>query len=58
MYAEQWVQFATGRYPNDNDACTVDSLDMKLSTDGYSVLSLLADITQADSFRLRVKATP
>ncbi len=58
IYAEKWVTFATGRLPNANDACTVDMLDINLSTDGYTVLNLLADLTQADSFRLRVRATP
>jgi hypothetical protein len=58
MYAEKWVTFATGRQPNPNDTCIVDDLNTKLSTDGYSLLTLLADLTQSDSFRLRVRATP
>ncbi|WP_437680047.1 DUF1592 domain-containing protein [Sorangium sp. So ce131] len=53
-YAEQWVAFATGRAPNSKDACTVDGLNTKLSNSGYTILDLLTDITQADSFRLRV----
>jgi hypothetical protein len=52
-YAEQWVSFATKRIPNGNDACTVEKLDASLNTDGYTILNLLADLTQADSFRLR-----
>lgn len=52
-YAQQWVTFATGRVPNANDACQVNDLDTKLSTDGYTILNLLTDLTQADSFRLR-----
>jgi hypothetical protein len=55
IYAEKWVSFTTGRLPNGNDRCIVDSLDAKLAMDGYTVLNLLADLTQADSFRLRVK---
>jgi hypothetical protein len=54
-YAQQWVSYTTGRQPNPNDACVVDTLDTKLSMDGYTVLNLLADLTQADSFRLRVR---
>ncbi|WP_437521983.1 DUF1592 domain-containing protein [Sorangium sp. So ce726] len=54
-YAERWVTFATGRQPNPNDICDVDELDAKLSADGYTILDLLADLTQADSFRLRVR---
>jgi hypothetical protein len=52
-YAEKWVVYATGRVPNDNDACLVNDLDLKLSQDGYTILNVLADLTQADSFRLR-----
>lgn len=53
IYAERLVAYATGRLPNSNDACIVDTVDSKLSGDGYTFLSLLADLTQADSFRLR-----
>ena len=52
-YAKQFVAFATGRTPNPNDACTVDLLGGKLAQANYPVLSLLADYTEADSFRLR-----
>lgn len=55
IYAQKWVSFATGRQANSNDACVVDELDTKLSQDGYTILNLLADLTQADSFRLRVR---
>jgi hypothetical protein len=53
LYAEKWVTFATRRVPNDNDACLVNELNTKLSGDGYTILNVLADLTQADSFRLR-----
>lgn len=52
-YVEAWVSFATGRSPNSNDACVVDQLNTKLSKEGYTVLDLLTELTQADSFRLR-----
>ncbi len=55
LYAKAWVSFAYGRDPNDNDQCVVDGLQTKLSADGYSILGLVADLTQADSFRLRVR---
>jgi len=55
-YAEKIVSAAVGRLPNANDACLVDSLTVSLSADGYTMLDLFADITQADSFRLRSKA--
>jgi len=58
IYAEKLVTFTTGRNMNPADACTRDALTTKLATDGYSVLNLFADLTQADSFRLRVRETP
>jgi hypothetical protein len=57
LYAKAWVSFATGRPSNGNDKCTVDVLQTKLAADGYSILSLLGDLTQADSFRLRVRGS-
>ena len=52
-YAEQWVAFASGRVPNNNDACTVDQLTASLAQASYPVGNVIADYTQADSFRLR-----
>jgi hypothetical protein len=52
-FAEQLVSYATGRSPNPLDDCTVESLAQNLENDGYPVVSLFADYTQADSFRLR-----
>jgi len=52
-YAEYWVKFATGRLPNAQDACLTEALALKLTTDGYTILDVLGDLTQADSFRLR-----
>ncbi|WP_438029853.1 DUF1592 domain-containing protein [Sorangium sp. So ce233] len=57
LYAQAWVAYAYGRAPNGNDKCLVDQLDMKLSQGGYSVLDLLADLTQTDSFSTRVRET-
>ena len=57
-YAQYWVSYAYGRDPNPNDQCVADQLVTKLSQDGYPILNVLADLTQADSFRLRVRATP
>lgn len=57
-YAQYWVSFAYGRQPNDQDQCVVDTLNTNLSKSGYSILNLLADLTQTDSFRTRVQATP
>ena len=57
-YAQYWVAYAFGRDPNQNDQCVADQLVTKLSQDEYPILNVLADLTQADSFRLRVRATP
>jgi hypothetical protein len=54
LYATRLVAYATGRFPNPNDGCIVDDVTAHLiGTEGYTVLNLLADVTQADSFRLR-----
>jgi hypothetical protein len=58
LYAQAWVSYAFGRAPNAQDKCVVDQLDMKLAQNNYSILSLLADLTQADAFRVRVRQTP
>lgn len=58
LYAKAWVSYAYGRNANANDQCVVDQLKTKLNGTGYSILNLLADLTQADSFRLRVRGTP
>ena len=57
-YAQYWVAYAYGRAPNQNDQCVADQVSAKLPQNGYTVLNVLADLTQADSFRLRVRATP
>jgi hypothetical protein len=58
LYAQAWVSYAFGRDPNTNDECVVDQLNTRLSQNGYTILNLLADLTQADSFRVRVRGTP
>jgi hypothetical protein len=58
LYAQAWVSYAFGRAPNTNDQCVVEQLNTKLSQGGYTILNLLADLTQADSLRLRVRGTP
>ena len=52
-YAQQWVAFASGRTPNENDACTVNQLTASMAQANYPLVTLLADYTKADSFRLR-----
>lgn len=58
LYAQAWVSYAFGREPNEHDRCVVDQLDTRLADNGYTIIDLLAELTQADSFRLRVRETP
>lgn len=55
LYAESMVAYGYGREPNPNDRCIVDDVSAKLAGDGYSIRGLLADLTQTDTFRLRVR---
>ncbi|HEY8943658.1 MAG TPA: DUF1592 domain-containing protein [Polyangiaceae bacterium] len=54
-YAKAWVSYAYGRDMNAYDQCVVDATKVKLANGGYTILSLLADLAQTDSFRLRVR---
>ncbi|MFO7179828.1 MAG: DUF1592 domain-containing protein [Pseudomonadota bacterium] len=56
-YAEKFVSFAYRRDPNVNDACVVEQIAANLAQENYRIVNILADLTQANSFRLRV-ATP
>ncbi|MDD9940326.1 MAG: DUF1592 domain-containing protein [Myxococcales bacterium] len=58
LYAQAWVAYAYGRDPNASDGCVVEGLEAKLSNEGYGILDLIADLTRAPSFRLRVRETP
>ncbi|WP_437521381.1 DUF1592 domain-containing protein [Sorangium sp. So ce726] len=52
-YVQKWVSFAYQRELNNEDSCTVDELTAKLTQGGYTVLDLIADLTQSQSFRVR-----
>jgi len=52
-YAEKFVAFASNRSPNPMDTCIVDQLSTSMATPTYSLAAMMADYTQADSFRLR-----
>ena len=52
-YAKKWMQFAFAQPVNDQQACAVDTLAGRLGQAGYSVLDLVADLTQLQSFRYR-----
>jgi hypothetical protein len=53
-YAERWVEYATGRTPNGNDYCSVEVIEDKLASDAnYTIVKLLADLSQTEPFKLR-----
>ncbi len=54
LYAQNLVSFFTGREPNGYDMCMVGEIATKLAFDGYHLLDVLVDLTQSDSFRLRI----
>lgn len=57
IYAGKLVSYGTGRDANAYDQCTTNVILAKLESGEYTNLaSLLADITQHDSFRLRTAA--
>jgi len=53
FYTERWVEKAFGRPPNSQDACMVETLSQKLLSDDYTILDLIAELSQADSFTVR-----
>ena len=52
------VRLAYAREGDPKDACVVDDLALKMTAGGYSVLNLITDLTQTDSFRTRVVEVP
>jgi hypothetical protein len=52
-YAERWVAFAYERGANEFDTCLVDAMGANIKSGGYSILQLVTDLTQSESFRLR-----
>lgn len=54
-YAQKLVSVGMARNPNNNDACVRDELAAKLADPAYPLLNLFTDMTQAQSFRLRVR---
>jgi hypothetical protein len=52
-FAQEFVAFASNRTANGNDACTVNTLSGNLAQSSYTIASMMADYSQADSFSLR-----
>jgi hypothetical protein len=56
-YARHWVQYAYGRSLTSEDSCTVEDIATKLTQDTYTIVNLIADLTQSQSFRYRALET-
>jgi hypothetical protein len=54
-YAQTWVKYAYGRDLTTQDACTAQTLSANIAKPGYTVVSLITDLTQSQSFRFRAK---
>jgi len=57
-YAQRLVTFAYRRELTSQDVCTIQDLAGKMTTSGYNIIALLTDLTQAPTFRYRVKELP
>jgi len=57
-YAQRWVSYAFERDLTSQDLCTAQTLAGKMAKGGYTILNLITDLTQSDSFRYRVTETP
>jgi hypothetical protein len=55
QYVNKWVSFAYQREADPSDACDVAQLSAKMVAGNYTVLNLIADLTQTESFRVRVE---
>jgi hypothetical protein len=52
-YAERWTSYAYEREGNLLDSCTVVDLAKKIAAGGYTVKTLITDLTQTTQFRTR-----
>ncbi len=57
-YAQYWTAFAYGRDPNPQDQCVANQIAKNIGNGNYPILDILSDLTQADQFSVRVRATP
>jgi hypothetical protein len=54
-YTQKLAQFAYDRSLTAQDTCTVQDLAVRLSQSSYTVVNLMTDLTQTQSFRYRAK---
>jgi hypothetical protein len=57
-YVRRWIGHAYERPVHALDSCIEQELALELRDPEYSILSLLSDLTQSDSFRVRALETP
>ncbi len=57
-YAQYWTSFAYGRDPNPQDQCVADQIAASIGGGSYPIINIPSDLTQADAFSMRVRATP
>ena len=52
-YAERWTSYAYEREGDKLDSCTVVDLSKKIAAGGYTIRTLITDLTQTQQFRTR-----
>jgi len=57
-YAQRLVTFSYERELTSQDVCTVQMLAGKMAQPGYTIIGMLTDLTQTQSFRYRAKELP
>jgi hypothetical protein len=54
-YARRWVAYAYGRDKNPLDDCVVEKLAADIRQTRFPIVDLLVELTQSESFRVRVR---
>jgi len=49
----QWIRFATGRNPGEEDACSISVASESFQNSDFSIRELLLSVTATDAFRFR-----
>jgi hypothetical protein len=57
-YAQRLVTYAYERELTSQDVCTVQMMAGKMAQPGYTIVGMLTDLTQTQSFRYRAKELP
>lgn len=50
--ASQWLSYALGRSPTDNDSCSLNTIQSSFRTTGGSIPQLLESVVVSDAFRM------